>query len=289
MLIQSFIPLNSFASSNMDMKEQVIIDTEQKEGNIKGFINEDSIRSGEVDYYISKGTSAYVLLNSSVPSIKIDGVIYSQIEYMFNDDPILIYVDSKTINSNESTNNINNVQSNDISQVEFEKELNFEAKESSEDVNFIDETKESDSVETNDIEQAESDSNEVNEEIKIDSVEETNDINENHEQTEAEDNKIETFSVQSKALTQEASTSKLGHIRSSNVDIYETIGGKSFKAGSKYTNAVYYIKRQAVVGSDTYYLLSKNPSATTGVVGWAKSTDLSTHDHKGVDEIAKVF
>src|SRR5699024_3572652 len=87
----------------------------------------------------------------------------------------------------------------------------------------------------------------------------------------------------------ETSTSKLGHIRSSNVDIYETIGGKSFKAGSKYTNAVYYIKRQAVVGSDTYYLLSKNPSATTGVVGWAKSTDLSTHDHKGVDKIAKVF
>src|SRR5699024_11119241 len=67
------------------------------------------------------------------------------------------------------------------------------------------------------------------------------------------------------------------------------IGGKSFKAGSKYTNAVYYIKRQAVVGSDTYYLLSTNPSATTGVVGWAKSTDLSTHDHKGVDKIAKVF
>src|SRR5699024_3394876 len=87
----------------------------------------------------------------------------------------------------------------------------------------------------------------------------------------------------------ETSTSKLGHIRSSNVDIYETIGGKSFKAGTKYTNAVYYIKRQTEFGSDIYYLLSTNPSATTGVVGWVKAKDLSTHDHKGVDKKSKTF
>ena len=84
-------------------------------------------------------------------------------------------------------------------------------------------------------------------------------------------------------------TSLLGHIKSGNVTIHETIGGKTFKAGADYTNAVYYIKEQAVAGKNTYYLISKSPSNTKGVVGWVKSTDLSTHKHVGVDKKAKIF
>ncbi|WP_100009958.1 GW dipeptide domain-containing protein [Lentibacillus sediminis] len=90
---------------------------------------------------------------------------------------------------------------------------------------------------------------------------------------------------------QEQSTSKLGHIRSSNVDVYEDLHDltSSFKAGTEYTNAVYYIKKQAKLNGTTYYLLSKQPSSTSGVVGWAEASDLSTHPHVGVDSKAKVF
>src|SRR5690625_2245637 len=84
-------------------------------------------------------------------------------------------------------------------------------------------------------------------------------------------------------------TSLLGHIRSGKVQIYESIGGKSISAGSKYTNAVYYIKEEAKSGNDTYYLISKSPSATRGVVGWVKEDDLSLHTHVGVDKKDKTL
>ncbi|MFD1172403.1 N-acetylglucosaminidase [Oceanobacillus picturae] len=92
-------------------------------------------------------------------------------------------------------------------------------------------------------------------------------------------------------VIEETNTSKLGHIRSESVQIYEEIGNTStaMKAGSTYTNAVYYIKKQARYGEETYYLISKNPSSTTGVVGWVKAADLSTTSHVGLDKEAKTF
>src|SRR5690625_3888298 len=89
----------------------------------------------------------------------------------------------------------------------------------------------------------------------------------------------------SSTAVQESKTSKLSHIISGDVDIYEKeINGKSIKAGSQYTNAVYYIKRQAKLDNDTYYLISKSPSDTKGVVGWVKESDLSIRTHVGVDK-----
>lgn len=87
----------------------------------------------------------------------------------------------------------------------------------------------------------------------------------------------------------EEKTSRLGHIRSASRKIYKTAGDEStaFAAGTKYTNAVYYIKKQAKVDGVTYYLISKNPSYKTGVVGWMKASDLSTHVHTGVDKKKK--
>ena len=88
-----------------------------------------------------------------------------------------------------------------------------------------------------------------------------------------------------------SATSKLGHIRNGKVKIYGTINKEStaFTAGSIYTNAVYYIKKQAIVKGTTYYLLSTQPSSEKGVVGWAKSTDLSTNSHTVVDQQSKTF
>lgn len=85
-------------------------------------------------------------------------------------------------------------------------------------------------------------------------------------------------------------TSRLGHIRSGNVKIFNDLSLSNYEtAGSKYTNAVYYIKSQAKVGKQTYYLISTSPSRTKNTVGWVKSTDLSTHTHTGTDKTPREF
>ncbi|SIT70939.1 bifunctional autolysin [Edaphobacillus lindanitolerans] len=89
----------------------------------------------------------------------------------------------------------------------------------------------------------------------------------------------------------EEKTSLLGHLRSANVQILSDYENPKevITAGTAYTNEVYYIKKQAVYKNVTYYLISRNPSSTTGVVGWVKAADMSTHPHAGVDKNAKTF
>ncbi|MFP3359521.1 GW dipeptide domain-containing protein, partial [Planococcus sp. SIMBA_143] len=41
--------------------------------------------------------------------------------------------------------------------------------------------------------------------------------------------------------------------------------------------------------SQLYYLISTNPSSETGVLGWVKAQDVSSHSHKGVDTKSKTF
>src|SRR5699024_7189964 len=86
-------------------------------------------------------------------------------------------------------------------------------------------------------------------------------------------------------------TSKLGHIRGSDVKIYETIGYETsaFEAGDEYTNAVYYIKMQGEANGQLYYLISERASSEKGVVGWVKAEDLSIHSHNAVDRKEKTF
>src|SRR5699024_12015845 len=81
------------------------------------------------------------------------------------------------------------------------------------------------------------------------------------------------------------------HIRRSNVEIYQQPGDSSplTTAASQYTHAVYYIKKQAKINDQLYYLIREKPSSTNGTVGWVKSQDLSTHTHVGVDKDNKTF
>ncbi|AIF45596.1 N-acetylmuramoyl-L-alanine amidase family protein [Virgibacillus sp. SK37] len=103
----------------------------------------------------------------------------------------------------------------------------------------------------------------------------------------------QTVWLHSSYVTEQAietsSTSKLGHIRSNSV-IYPDIENRSnYKDAAPYTNAVYYIKKQAKVNGELFYLISKKPSSTHGVVGWLKASDLSVHAHTSVDSKAKTF
>src|SRR5690625_1291992 len=56
-----------------------------------------------------------------------------------------------------------------------------------------------------------------------------------------------------------------------------------------YLHAVYYIKKQAKIGNNTFYLISTKPSSSDGTVGWVKAEDLSTHPHVGKDKKKKTL
>ncbi|SDC05490.1 bifunctional autolysin [Terribacillus halophilus] len=89
----------------------------------------------------------------------------------------------------------------------------------------------------------------------------------------------------------EQSTSKLGHLHGDAV-IYPDLKNPASTLSAVndgYTDAVYYIKKQATLSGELYYLISKEPSATNGVVGWVKASQLSTHDHKTISKEKKTF
>ncbi|MEH6955792.1 peptidoglycan recognition protein family protein [Neobacillus drentensis] len=89
----------------------------------------------------------------------------------------------------------------------------------------------------------------------------------------------------------EQTTSRLGQIRNSSVQIYKSVGTQvgAIQAGSTYTGTVFYIKKQAIINDQTYYLISKQPSSETGVIGWVKSADLTNYSHTTSDRIAKTM
>ena len=89
----------------------------------------------------------------------------------------------------------------------------------------------------------------------------------------------------------ESNTSRLGQLLASDVKIYKTAGdsASAFKAGTTYMNAVYFIKKQAKIGEDIYYLISNQPSSVKGVIGWVHASDLKSYTHTGVDKNTKTF
>lgn len=92
-------------------------------------------------------------------------------------------------------------------------------------------------------------------------------------------------------IEEEQKTSLLGHLKSSAViypDINDPSSAVEAVAGG-YTSAVYYIKKQAKINGELHYLISKEPSATNGVIGWVKASQLSTHAHTTIDKNKKTF
>ncbi|AIF45597.1 N-acetylglucosaminidase [Virgibacillus sp. SK37] len=118
---------------------------------------------------------------------------------------------------------------------------------------------------------------------KFNSLSESNNLEEDNHKQNNEKIKVNSTKIE------KTSTSKLGHIRSNSV-IYPDIENRSnYEDAAPYTNAVYYIKRQAKVNGELFYLISKRPSSSHGVVGWLKASDLSVHTHTSVDSKAKTF
>ncbi|GAB4073154.1 autolysin Ami [Barrientosiimonas marina] len=90
-------------------------------------------------------------------------------------------------------------------------------------------------------------------------------------------------------LVKNEKTSKLGHLRH-DATIYDTLRADApGEEASRYENKVYYIKKQADVRRNTYYLISEKPSSTKGTIGWIQASDMLTHSHTGVDKQDKTF
>ncbi|MBV7504168.1 SH3-like domain-containing protein [Bacillus sp. sid0103] len=89
----------------------------------------------------------------------------------------------------------------------------------------------------------------------------------------------------------ERAMSRLGQLKNGTVMIYKTVGTSTgaIQAGSAYTGTVYYIKKQATINDQTYYLISKQPSSVTGVVGWVNSSDITNYSHTTYDKNAKTM
>jgi len=88
----------------------------------------------------------------------------------------------------------------------------------------------------------------------------------------------------------EQSTSRLAHINGGASLIYTSpFDEAASESSNNYKNKVYYIKRQATYKGQLYYLLSNQSSATNGVVGWMKSSDLSSQAHVGIDKKVQTF
>lgn len=88
----------------------------------------------------------------------------------------------------------------------------------------------------------------------------------------------------------EESISRIGQIKDGKSFIYTDLGSESEKKSSQdFKKSVYYIKKQAKLKNNLFYLLSSEPSAQNGVVGWMNASDLNTHSYVLIDEDRKVL
>ncbi len=84
--------------------------------------------------------------------------------------------------------------------------------------------------------------------------------------------------------------SKIGRVNEGNLPIYRTPKDLTdFDNTKKMTGNTYYIKKQADLNEERFYLLSDEPSALNGTIGWMKATDVVTHDLVLIDEDLKTF
>lgn len=90
---------------------------------------------------------------------------------------------------------------------------------------------------------------------------------------------------------EERPISVLGHIQAGESYIYPSSPRELDEAKSthEYKNKVYYIKKQANYNGKKFYLLSVEPSAVDGVIGWVSKERLSLHRHVIVDYDQKFF
>lgn len=88
----------------------------------------------------------------------------------------------------------------------------------------------------------------------------------------------------------ELPVSRLAHIKANKSYVYTDPRNSTKRKTSKsYKGNVFYIKKSARYRNEIFYLLSKEPSAQDGVIGWMKDKDVSSYTHISIDNDPKTF
>lgn len=88
----------------------------------------------------------------------------------------------------------------------------------------------------------------------------------------------------------ETPISRLGHIKVDKSYIYSRPNDLTEKRSSEsYRNYVYYIKRKATYNNELFYLISHQPSAKSGVIGWIKAVKVSSRINVAIERDSKTF
>lgn len=83
--------------------------------------------------------------------------------------------------------------------------------------------------------------------------------------------------------------SRIGKIKNNGVIYSKLASGKKIISNKNYLNSSYYIKQQAKFGNELYYLVSTKPSKKEGLIGWVKSTDMTSYTHTSVNKKEKTY
>lgn len=89
-------------------------------------------------------------------------------------------------------------------------------------------------------------------------------------------------------IYEEEAVSRIGHIRGKATYIYKT--PKTLvdsMSPEEFKHSAYYIKREATFNDEQYYLLSHQPSAEEGIVGWMAASEIASRLHIFIDSDPK--
>lgn len=101
---------------------------------------------------------------------------------------------------------------------------------------------------------------------------------------------LEKVEAEEEVQYNESIVSKVARIKGGESFIYKSPQDLTFKDSSrKFKKRMLYVKKQATINKEKYYLISTDPSAVTGVIGWMKDENLNTRNHLRIDEDPKEF
>src|SRR5699024_4589806 len=326
LLVFSMIPMPSIdsvsAESEEEETEDIVLFAEEEGDDINLYSSEEDIEADESEIDIPGESEALLIHNDS--AFEYEDQLYVYIQYKDKDSEddtsqlVEGYVDAERVVLAEDVEEFlenrqqgEETESDENNSDEAEEAENNESSED-DDGNIADSEENDESVKEDEENTDSEEKDDVSEEEDTNASEENDESTDNNEKEkspnedsdnndeESDDNKSEEldeedeftpspYTTQNARNIVEKKTSKLARIKNSQVKIYEGIGGNSKEAGSQYTDVTYYVKKQATQGNETYFLLSTEPSAKKGTVGWVKEKDLSYHSHSRVDNKSKTF
>src|SRR5699024_4003095 len=286
LLVFSMIPMPSIdsvsAESEEEETEDIVLFAEEEGDEIDLYSSEEDVEVDESEFDIPDESEALLIHNDS--TFEYEDQLYVFIQYEDEDSEddtdqlVEGYVDAERV-----------VLAEDVEEY-LENRQQGEETESESDDNDFDEAEEAENDES------------VEEEKENKAESKENDEDENLQEEKSSNNDMDSENKEIEANTKEKSsspslfsahktskTSKLVRINNDQVKVYESIQGDAFEAGSKHTRITYYVKNEAEVSGETYYLVSTEPSATKGTIGWVHAGDVKSYAHEGVAKKPKTL